>query len=751
MADERDKKGGGAAVADRPAAPDDFDKTVVRPAEEREESTPARPQYTPPYVIIVEGPRTGARFPLGDGANIIGRAQQNAVRLEDQSVSRQHAEINGGESGWTVKDLGSKNGTVVNGQPIAEQVTIGHKDVVKTGIYQMRLILEPTSVEEEMTLPPELAMADRTVFVAAPPESMTAKLEKGEVPEEPPAEKPAVPPPPPAAEEPGEAPAAPKRRLAVGRRQLVMLGVLGIVVIGVAAYFAQRFLFQQSAPPTELAEAPTEAAPKALPPQGEGAATPPPPPGGQPPTAEGTPPPAGTTPSTTAQPAPPKPPAPSPVQTVPVFLDFASSPMSAEVTFQGKELGRTPLRVNMELEPDKSYTANALFVMPEIRERYTQKVEFTVEKDATVVPILFRGPIGLIKVMDIPRDVDFYLEGNFAYDRFKEQSAKLQEVVLRKPIYIPYGNYHIELRRQRQLGESSQTFVKDIIFKRDVVIAEESPTYVLEVGEEDLKQFPVRIRTEPPNADVFIDGKKVGKTPYEGNFPLGEHKLVVRKEGYFEHAEELNVDINTPFAAQIKLKTSVAGAHINNARLAMNREMWQEAVNELAEALGSGPAPSEASLAKYLLGVCYLNLRDIQRAMGYFEQARESDEVRHKAMLGLVNGYAMLNEMNRALPLLVEVLLQAKDDETKREANDLFQKVSPFRSVIYVYSEPSGATVIVNDKPVAQKTPVILHDLPLGSYRIKVTKPGFQPTDLNLSLSVNEFNPVVVKLKPIPQ
>ena len=71
--------------------------------------------------------------------------------------------------------------------------------------------------------------------------------------------------------------------------------------------------------------------------------------------------------------------------------------------------------------------------------------------------------------------------------------------------------------------------------------------------------------------------------------------------------------------------------------------------------------------------------------------------------------------------------------------------------MIYVYSDPSGAMVTVNDKPVGQPTPVILHDLPLGNYRLKVQKAGYLPTDLSLTLSVNEFNPVVVRLKPIPQ
>jgi tetratricopeptide (TPR) repeat protein len=368
-----------------------------------------------------------------------------------------------------------------------------------------------------------------------------------------------------------------------------------------------------------------------------------------------------------------------------------------------------------------------------------------------VIPILFRGPIGMIKVEELPRDVEFYLEGKFSYDRFKEQSAKLNEIVLRKPIYIPYGDYDVELRRARQLGETALTFVKDIIFQRKFIIAEDSPTHVLAVTEEDLSVFPVKIRSEPSGADVFVDGKLVGKTPFEGPFPLGEHKLVLRKEGYFEHSETLKMDINTPYLANVTLKTSVAGAHINNARLAMNRAMYQEAINELAEALNSQPAPSEVALARHLLGTCYLKLNDVQRAMGYFEQAKEHEDWRHPAMLGMVHGHAMMNQMDRALPLLVEVLLKTEDEEVKKEANDLFQKISPFRSVIYVYSEPAGAQVVVNDNPVAQKTPVILHELPLGNYRIRVEKPGYLPTELNLSLSVNEFNPVIVKLRPIPE
>ncbi len=770
MAEEKGKKSG-APAAEKPEAvevPSPMDKTVIKTEEEISEATPRRVQHPLPYMVVVDGPRTGARFPLKEGANIIGRAPGNEIRLDDQSVSRQHAEITRTESGWFVKDLGSKNGTMVNGKPLTDSVGIGHKDVVKTGIYVLRLITKETPLEEELTLPPELSMADRTVFVAAPPDSLTASMEEKELPEEPPGEAHPAHEGMPEEEGMGEEEGAPppKRRLglpfklplklpALNKRQTVLAVALVAALVGTVFYFGAKWIIGGK-PKIPAKEVPSMAA-RARPPAPMPAPAPQPPPeavppGAQPPAAPPTQPPgpeaAPSAPPAAAKPVPP--PLPE-AKKVPYFIDFASSPMPADVTFQGEGVGTTPIRINVQLESGKTYQAEARFVMSDIKEEYTQKIDFTTEPDKSVIPVLFRAPIGMLKVKNLPRDVELYTEARFVYDKFKSGTSKPDEIVMDKPIYAPFGDYILELRRARKLGETSPTYVTDIIYRREFKLMEDSPTYTLDVTDEDLTKFPVKVRSEPKDAEVFIDGKLVGKTPFEGTFPLGEHRLVLRKEGYFEHSEELAVDINTPFVANVTLKTSIAGAHINNARLAMNRQLWQEAINELAQALSSNPAPSEVALAELMLGKAYFSLNDLQRAIGYFEKARESEEQKYPAMLGLVNCYAVQQQTDRALPLLVEVMLKAKDEETKREANSLFQKISPFRSVIYVYSDPSGADVVVNDKKVAQKTPVILHDLPLGRYRLRIEKAGYLPTDLNLTLSVNEFNPVIIRLKPMPE
>lgn len=57
---------------------------------------------------------------LVDETYTIGRAPENSIRLEDSSVSGRHAEIVVVAQNCYLKDLGSTNGTIVNGQPVTE-------------------------------------------------------------------------------------------------------------------------------------------------------------------------------------------------------------------------------------------------------------------------------------------------------------------------------------------------------------------------------------------------------------------------------------------------------------------------------------------------------------------------------------------------------------------------------------------------------------------------------------------------------
>jgi len=64
----------------------------------------------------------GRRIPLSEESVVIGRTAECTVTLNDPRASRRHAEIRPSGDGFVLTDLGSMNGTFVNGAPIREQL-----------------------------------------------------------------------------------------------------------------------------------------------------------------------------------------------------------------------------------------------------------------------------------------------------------------------------------------------------------------------------------------------------------------------------------------------------------------------------------------------------------------------------------------------------------------------------------------------------------------------------------------------------
>lgn len=88
----------------------------------------SRPTVT--HVLVVDGP--GTRHELTTGRNVIGRGTEADIRLPDTGVSRKHVDVvlDGGTA--TAEDLGSTNGTLVNGRRITRQPLVDG-DVIRIG------------------------------------------------------------------------------------------------------------------------------------------------------------------------------------------------------------------------------------------------------------------------------------------------------------------------------------------------------------------------------------------------------------------------------------------------------------------------------------------------------------------------------------------------------------------------------------------------------------------------------------------
>jgi two-component system NtrC family sensor kinase len=86
-----------------------------------------------PSLYVIKGQDQGAFFDVDEGKISLGRDASNQIRLHDTEVSRRHAELSYDGSVCTIVDLGSSNGTYVNGQRVEKECQLSSSDRVQLG------------------------------------------------------------------------------------------------------------------------------------------------------------------------------------------------------------------------------------------------------------------------------------------------------------------------------------------------------------------------------------------------------------------------------------------------------------------------------------------------------------------------------------------------------------------------------------------------------------------------------------------
>ena len=120
--------------------------------------------------LVISGSQGTERTVALAGADItVGRATTNDVVLSDAKASRVHARLAYGESQWTLIDLDSANGTLVNGLPVVDRVPLQQGDVIRVGdsalLFEAGTIIAsgPMTIDTPADL--EATLADATVPV----------------------------------------------------------------------------------------------------------------------------------------------------------------------------------------------------------------------------------------------------------------------------------------------------------------------------------------------------------------------------------------------------------------------------------------------------------------------------------------------------------------------------------------------------------------------------------------------------------
>jgi pSer/pThr/pTyr-binding forkhead associated (FHA) protein len=88
-------------------------------------------------LLVKRGPNAGSTFLVDRDSTSVGRAPESDVFLDDVTVSRKHAEIvRRADGAFSVRDVGSLNGTYVNGEQVDETM-LATGDEVQIGMFKL--------------------------------------------------------------------------------------------------------------------------------------------------------------------------------------------------------------------------------------------------------------------------------------------------------------------------------------------------------------------------------------------------------------------------------------------------------------------------------------------------------------------------------------------------------------------------------------------------------------------------------------
>jgi pSer/pThr/pTyr-binding forkhead associated (FHA) protein len=90
-------------------------------------------------LVVVRGRSASQAIPLKDAITVAGRQEDCQLRISSSQVSRRHCQFFEQKGYLIVKDLGSSNGTLVNGKKISGQRVLEHNDVVNIGPIEFRV------------------------------------------------------------------------------------------------------------------------------------------------------------------------------------------------------------------------------------------------------------------------------------------------------------------------------------------------------------------------------------------------------------------------------------------------------------------------------------------------------------------------------------------------------------------------------------------------------------------------------------
>lgn len=99
-------------------------------------------------LVVKRGPNVGSHFTLEADSVSAGRHPDSDIFLDDVSVSRRHAQFHRVAGGFEVVDVGSLNGTYVNGE-VVESAELSHGDEIQIGKFRLVYFSAPAAASAD--------------------------------------------------------------------------------------------------------------------------------------------------------------------------------------------------------------------------------------------------------------------------------------------------------------------------------------------------------------------------------------------------------------------------------------------------------------------------------------------------------------------------------------------------------------------------------------------------------------------------
>jgi len=139
-------------------------------------------------LIVVQGKPEGKTIPLLGPTFKIGRGENCHLRPNSEQVSREHSEFSITADKVVVRDLGSRNGTLVNGKTLTEPCTLKDRDLIQVGPLTFAISIEgvpaaatkkPDKAPAKPPSPDDISHADIESWLVADNQSPTPDRPSG--------------------------------------------------------------------------------------------------------------------------------------------------------------------------------------------------------------------------------------------------------------------------------------------------------------------------------------------------------------------------------------------------------------------------------------------------------------------------------------------------------------------------------------------------------------------------------------------